>query len=79
MNDWLNLIGNVGFPIAVAAYLLIRIEGRLAELSGAINELREAVITLPAAPRSGGHCCEPAPLTAEAQHFKGSPAELMKN
>lgn len=49
MNELLNLIGNVGFPIAVAAYLLIRIENRLTELSGAINELREAVITLPSA------------------------------
>jgi|GEM_PF-901635 len=80
MNDWLNLIGNVGFPIAVAAYLLIRIEGRLAELSSAINELREAVITLPAlAPRSGGRCCEPAPLSAESPQLKNIPAELMKN
>ncbi len=47
MNELLNLIGNVGFPIAVTAYLLIRIEDKLSELSGAINELREAVITLP--------------------------------
>jgi len=47
MNELLNLIGNVGFPIAVSAYLLIRIETRLSELSVAINELREAVITIP--------------------------------
>ncbi|MGE5391925.1 MAG: YvrJ family protein [Deltaproteobacteria bacterium] len=63
MNDLLNLIGNVGFPIAVTAYLLIRIENKLSELSGAINELREAVITLPAANIRNG--CLPSPQAAE--------------
>lgn len=47
MDDLVGIIGNVGFPIAVAAYLLIRIEGRLQDLSQAILELREAIITLP--------------------------------
>lgn len=48
MEDWLNLIGNVGFPIAVSAYLLIRVEAKLGQLSNAITQLREAIITLPA-------------------------------
>jgi hypothetical protein len=47
MEDLLNVVGNVGFPIAVAAYLLIRIEGKLNELSSAISGLREAIITMP--------------------------------
>lgn len=47
MEDLVGIIGNVGFPIAVSAYLLIRIEGRLQDLSQAILELREAIITLP--------------------------------
>ena len=47
MDDLLNLIANVGFPIAVAAYLLIRIENKLSDLSRAISELRECIITLP--------------------------------
>lgn len=47
MEDWLNLIGNVGFPIVVAAYLLIRIENKLNELTAAITGLREAIITIP--------------------------------
>jgi hypothetical protein len=47
MNDLLNIIGNVGFPIAVSAYLLIRIEGKLGELAQAIAELRECIISLP--------------------------------
>lgn len=47
MDDLLNLIANVGFPIAVAAYLLIRIENKLSDLTRAISELRECIITLP--------------------------------
>lgn len=42
----LSLIANVGFPIAVAAYLLIRIENKLSDLTQAITELRECIITL---------------------------------
>lgn len=47
MEDFLNLIANVGFPIAVAAYLLIRVENKLGDLARAISELRECIITLP--------------------------------
>jgi hypothetical protein len=47
MEELLNLVGNVGFPIAVAAYLLIRIEGKLNELTVAITGLREAIIAVP--------------------------------
>jgi hypothetical protein len=47
MEDLLNLIGNVGFPIAVSVYLLIRIETQLGKLTDVISELREAIITLP--------------------------------
>ncbi len=47
MNEFISIIGNVGFPIAVSAYLLIRIEGKINDLTSAINDLREAVITIP--------------------------------
>jgi hypothetical protein len=47
MEEFLSLIANVGFPIAVAAYLLIRFEAKLGELTRAISELRECIITLP--------------------------------
>jgi hypothetical protein len=47
MNELLTMIGNVGFPIAVSVYLLIRVESKLSDLTGAIGELREAIITLP--------------------------------
>lgn len=39
MEDLLKAVANTGFPIAVAAYLLIRIEGKLDSLSASINQL----------------------------------------
>jgi len=39
MDDLLKAAGNVGFPMVVAAYLLIRIEGKLDTLSSSINKL----------------------------------------
>jgi hypothetical protein len=39
LEDLLKSIADVGFPIAVAAYLLIRIEGKLESLSSSINQL----------------------------------------
>lgn len=44
MEELLNVIANVGFPMAVCAYLLVRIEARLAELGATIHSLREALI-----------------------------------
>ena len=38
-NDLYTLIANVGFPIAITMYLLIRIEGKLQHLTNSINEL----------------------------------------
>lgn len=39
MDGLVALIGNVGFPIAVSIYLLIRIEGKLENLTTSINNL----------------------------------------
>lgn len=39
MDEVVSLIGNVGFPIAVSIYLLIRIEGKLENLTTSINNL----------------------------------------
>jgi hypothetical protein len=52
MDDVLNLIANVGFPIAVAVFLLVRIENKLTGLTKAIGELREAILTMPRGGRS---------------------------
>lgn len=43
MNDLLNIIGNVGFPIAVSVYLLVRLEGRLEVLTQSINNLSNVI------------------------------------
>jgi hypothetical protein len=39
MEDLLKAISNLGFPIAVAGYPLIRIEDKLDKLSASINQL----------------------------------------
>ncbi len=43
MEDLLNIIGNFGFPIAVTAYLLVRIESKLTQLTESIHELTTAI------------------------------------
>ena len=47
MDEMLKIVGNVGFPIAVAAFLLLRVEQRMDSLTSAIAELREAILILP--------------------------------
>ncbi len=46
IEDLLRLIGQVGFPIVVATYLLIRNNGKMDKLKEAILELKEAIILL---------------------------------
>ena len=41
-----TLIANVGFPIAISMYLLIRIEGKLTSLTDSINELSQNIIRM---------------------------------
>lgn len=43
MEELIPLISNVGFPIAVSAYLLIRIEGKIEGLSATIGQLAQAI------------------------------------
>ncbi|WP_084413472.1 YvrJ family protein [Desulfovirgula thermocuniculi] len=43
MEAILQAIGNLGFPIAVTAYLLVRIETRLENLAASIADLARAV------------------------------------
>lgn len=44
MDDLMNLVGNLGFPIAVTLYLLIRIEGKLELLTQSINQLSKTLV-----------------------------------
>lgn len=39
MDEFLKAVANTGFPIVVAAYLLIRIESKIDSLSTSINRL----------------------------------------
>lgn len=39
MEDFLKAVANVGFPIAAAVYLLIRIEDKINNLSASITQL----------------------------------------
>lgn len=44
MTELFNLVGNVGFPIAVTLYLLVRIESKLELLTQSINNLNTSII-----------------------------------
>ncbi len=41
-----TLIANVGFPITLSMYLLIRIEGKLSKLTDSINELSKNILNI---------------------------------
>lgn len=43
MEEILQGIANVGFPIVVAAYLLVRIENKLDDLTVSIHQLARVV------------------------------------
>lgn len=43
MENIFNQIANLGFPIAVASYLLVRVEGKLNNLTESINELARVI------------------------------------
>ena len=43
INELIGLIGNVGFPVAVSAYLLIRLEKQINSLSNSISKLNNII------------------------------------
>ncbi|EOO64122.1 hypothetical protein IKE_04999 [Bacillus cereus VD196] len=44
MEEWIKMIGNVGFPIVVTLYLLHRIESKLEGVIVAIEKLPRQLI-----------------------------------
>lgn len=44
--DFVSLISNVGFPVVIAMYLLIRIESKLDTLTVSINDLSKNISKL---------------------------------
>ncbi len=45
ISELLNLIANVGFPVAISAYLLIRLEKQVMALTFSINKLNTIIST----------------------------------
>lgn len=43
MEELVPLIANLGFPIAVSIYLLVRLEGKMESLTLSIRELSEVI------------------------------------
>ncbi|WP_053954674.1 YvrJ family protein [Inediibacterium massiliense] len=46
MEELMSIIANVGFPIGVSVYLLVRIEGKIDDLSKSIKELDHTIENL---------------------------------
>lgn len=46
MEEIYAQVANLGFPIAVSVYLLVRIEGKLNKLTDSINELSKVIATI---------------------------------
>ena len=46
MEEIYGHIANLGFPIVISIYLLVRIEGKLNALTESINELSKAIISI---------------------------------
>jgi hypothetical protein len=42
-DEIVKLISNLGFPIAISLYLLVRIEGKLEGLTISINNLSQSI------------------------------------
>lgn len=45
INEFVTLIANVGFPVAVSAYLLIRLEKQITHLTSSIARLNTIIST----------------------------------
>ena len=45
INEFVTLIANVGFPVAVSAYLLIRLEKQINHLTSSIARLNTIIST----------------------------------
>lgn len=46
MEEILGQISNIGFPIVLSVYLLVRLEGKMEKLSESISELSKTISTI---------------------------------
>lgn len=51
-NDLITMVGNVGFPIAISVYLLVRIEGKMEALTNSINNLTNTISSSKVSPNA---------------------------
>ncbi|MGE7692078.1 YvrJ family protein [Lysinibacillus sp. NPDC097214] len=42
-SEWITIVGNFGFPIAITVYLFIRFERKIENLELSINQLSEVI------------------------------------
>ncbi len=45
MEELANTVANIGFPIAISVYLLMRVEGKIENLTISIMELSKVIST----------------------------------
>lgn len=43
INNFISVVGNLGFPVVITAYVLIKLEKQLASLTSSINKLNTIV------------------------------------
>lgn len=48
MEDIATIIANLGFPIGISIFLLVRVEGKMEKLSESINELSKNISAMTA-------------------------------
>lgn len=46
MDNIATMIANLGFPIAISMYLLVRIEAKMQGLTDSINELSKNILNI---------------------------------
>ncbi|MED0677392.1 MULTISPECIES: YvrJ family protein [Aneurinibacillus] len=46
MNEWVAFISNVGFPVTITLYLLVRIEAKLEQLASSITQLTQTLYSI---------------------------------
>lgn len=46
INDFVNIVANIGFPVAVTAYILIRLEKQRTTLASSFNQLNNSIEAL---------------------------------
>ncbi|TDT62414.1 YvrJ family protein [Fonticella tunisiensis] len=51
MEELLGQVSNIGFPIALSIYLLVRLEGKLERLSESIIELSKTINSMNNSPK----------------------------